>query len=67
MKAVACLHEAITAMLGLYQELPHFHSNESLCKPFENLLSMQMCDADVQDQVTTLYVHHCCTVLLTML
>ena len=29
-------------------ELPHFHYNEALLKPFENLLSMDTCDPDVQ-------------------
>lgn len=32
-------------------ELPHFHFNEALLKPFENLLSMESCDIDVQDQI----------------
>lgn len=32
-------------------ELPHFHFNEALLKPFENLLSMETCDIDVQDQI----------------
>lgn len=32
-------------------ELAHFHFNEALLKPFENLLSMETCDIDVQDQI----------------
>lgn len=32
-------------------ELPYFHFNEALLKPFENLLSMDTCDVDVQDQI----------------
>ncbi|GBP12199.1 Brefeldin A-inhibited guanine nucleotide-exchange protein 3 [Eumeta japonica] len=32
-------------------ELPYFHFNEALLKPFENLLSMDSCDSDVQDQI----------------
>lgn len=31
--------------------MPHFHFNEALLKPFENLLSMETCDIDVQDQI----------------
>lgn len=34
-------------------ELPHFHFNEALLKPFENILNMQNCDTDVQDQIIT--------------
>lgn len=29
-------------------ELPHFHFNEALLKPFENLLCLELCDSDVQ-------------------
>lgn len=50
-KAVDCIHDAVTALLGSYSELPHFHFNESLCKPFENLLCLELCDGDIQDQV----------------
>jgi hypothetical protein len=41
----------MTKLLSSYAELPHFHFNESLCKPFENLLCLELCDGDVQDQV----------------
>ncbi|XP_074653085.1 brefeldin A-inhibited guanine nucleotide-exchange protein 3-like [Tubulanus polymorphus] len=50
-KAVACMHDFVTTLLSGRQELPHFHFNELLCKPFENLLCMEMCDGDVQDQI----------------
>ena len=50
-KAVACIHEVVTALLASNPELPHFHFNEALCKPFESLLCLELCDGDVQDQV----------------
>lgn len=40
-------------------ELPHFHFNEALLKPFENILNMQNCDSDVQDQIIT-----CCMMIV---
>lgn len=50
-KAVACIHDAVTALLNEQAELPHFHFNEALLKPFENLLCLELCDNDVQDQI----------------
>lgn len=47
-KAVACIHDAVTALLNEQTELPHFHFNEALFKPFENLLCLEMCEADIQ-------------------
>lgn len=47
-KAVACIHDAVTALLNEQAELPHFHFNEALFKPFENLLCLELCDSDVQ-------------------
>lgn len=40
-------------------ELPHFHFNEALLKPFENILNMHDCDSDVQDQIIT-----CCMMIV---
>jgi len=51
--AVTCVHDFILAMLGNHPELPHFHVNELLCKTFENMLCLELCDGDVQDQVNT--------------
>ena len=43
----------------MYEEQPHSHFNESLCKPFENLLCLELCDGDVQDQVgSAVFVVH---------
>ncbi|CAG9864816.1 unnamed protein product [Phyllotreta striolata] len=50
-KAVNCLHDAVTALFNEQAELPHFHFNEALVKPFENLLCSELCDSDVQDQI----------------
>ncbi|XP_049546129.1 brefeldin A-inhibited guanine nucleotide-exchange protein 3 [Anopheles darlingi] len=50
-RAIEYIHDIITALLVEQTELPHFHFNEALLKPFENLLSADTCDADVQDQI----------------
>ncbi|CAH0563479.1 unnamed protein product [Brassicogethes aeneus] len=50
-KAVTCIHDSVTALLNEQAELPHFHFNEALIKPFENLLCLELCDPDVQDQI----------------
>uniref|UniRef100_A0A182QB76 SEC7 domain-containing protein n=1 Tax=Anopheles farauti TaxID=69004 RepID=A0A182QB76_9DIPT len=50
-RAIEYIHDIITALLVEQTELPHFHFNEALLKPFENLLSMDTCDIDVQDQI----------------
>lgn len=50
-KAISCIHDIVTALLGAQSELPHFHFNEALFKPFENLLYLELCDMDVQDQI----------------
>ncbi|ENN76472.1 hypothetical protein YQE_06926, partial [Dendroctonus ponderosae] len=50
-KAVTCIHDSVTALLNEQAELPHFHFNEALIKPFENLLCLELCDLDVQDQI----------------
>lgn len=50
-KAVAYIHDIITVFLQNTTELPFFHFNETLFKPFESLVCMELCDADIQDQV----------------
>ncbi|XP_049951444.1 brefeldin A-inhibited guanine nucleotide-exchange protein 3 [Schistocerca serialis cubense] len=52
-KAVACIHDAVNALLNEQTELPYFHFNEALFKPFENLLCLELCDVDVQDQIVS--------------
>ena len=49
--AVTCVHDYIIAAMSCHSELPHFHTNEMLCKTFENILCLELCDGDVQDQV----------------
>lgn len=56
-KAVACIHDSVTALLNEQTELPHFHFNEALFKPFENLLCLELCDADVQ--VNIFHFNYC--------
>ncbi|RVE45506.1 hypothetical protein evm_009845 [Chilo suppressalis] len=49
--AIQCLHDCATALLSQQVELPHFHFNEALLKPFENLLCLELCDDDIQEQI----------------
>ncbi|XP_054267676.1 brefeldin A-inhibited guanine nucleotide-exchange protein 3-like [Macrosteles quadrilineatus] len=51
--AVSSIHDTVTALLNEQNELPYFHFNEALFKPFENLLCLELCDADVQDQIVS--------------
>ncbi|KAK0081887.1 hypothetical protein PV325_011414 [Microctonus aethiopoides] len=50
-RSVQCIHDSMAALLNEQIELPHFHFNEALFKPFENLLCLELCDSDVQDQI----------------
>lgn len=50
-KAVKHIHDTINACLNEHSELPHFHVNEALFKPFENLLCLELCESDVQDRI----------------
>ncbi|KAF7995651.1 hypothetical protein HCN44_006758 [Aphidius gifuensis] len=52
-KAIQCIHDSMTALLNEQIELAHFHFNEALFKPFENLLCLELCDSDVQDQIVS--------------
>ncbi|XP_059048707.1 brefeldin A-inhibited guanine nucleotide-exchange protein 3 [Achroia grisella] len=49
--AIQCLHDCATALFNQQVELPHFHFNEALLKPFENLLCLELCDDDIQEQI----------------
>ncbi|XP_024084809.1 brefeldin A-inhibited guanine nucleotide-exchange protein 3 isoform X1 [Cimex lectularius] len=49
--AVTCIHDVMITLLNENSELEHFHFNEALFKPFENLLCLELCDTDIQDQV----------------
>ncbi|KAI5749068.1 hypothetical protein M8J76_004413 [Diaphorina citri] len=49
--AVSAIHDSVTCLLNEHTELPHFHVNEALFKPFENLICLELCDTDVQDQI----------------
>ncbi|XP_053398071.1 brefeldin A-inhibited guanine nucleotide-exchange protein 3-like [Mercenaria mercenaria] len=49
--AVTCVHDFMIAVMTGHSELQHFHTNEMLCKTFENILCLELCDGDVQDQI----------------
>ncbi|TDH01612.1 hypothetical protein EPR50_G00182020 [Perca flavescens] len=52
-KAVSFIHDVLTEVLTSWAELPHFHFNEALFRPFEHIMQLELCDEDVQDQVIT--------------
>lgn len=52
-RAVASIHDIVGALLSAQTELPHFHLNEALFKPFENILCLELCDLDVQEQIVS--------------
>nr|XP_015217903.1 PREDICTED: brefeldin A-inhibited guanine nucleotide-exchange protein 3 [Lepisosteus oculatus] len=52
-KAVSFIHDVLTEVLTTWAELPHFHFNEALFRPFEHIMQLELCDEDVQDQVIT--------------
>uniref|UniRef100_H3D793 ARFGEF family member 3 n=1 Tax=Tetraodon nigroviridis TaxID=99883 RepID=H3D793_TETNG len=52
-KAVSFIHDVLTEVLTSWVEVPHFHFNEALFRPFERIMQLEICDEDVQDQVVT--------------
>ncbi|XP_069394149.1 brefeldin A-inhibited guanine nucleotide-exchange protein 3 isoform X3 [Paralichthys olivaceus] len=52
-KAVSFIHDVLMEVLTSWAELPHFHFNEALFRPFEHIMQLELCDEDVQDQVIT--------------
>ncbi|XP_010887041.2 brefeldin A-inhibited guanine nucleotide-exchange protein 3 isoform X3 [Esox lucius] len=52
-KAVSFIHDVLIEVLTSWTELPHFHFNEALFRPFEHIMQLELCDEDVQDQVVT--------------
>ncbi|XP_059476210.1 brefeldin A-inhibited guanine nucleotide-exchange protein 3 isoform X2 [Neocloeon triangulifer] len=52
-RAITSIHDIVTTFLSDQSELSHFHFNEALFKPFENLLCLELCDSDVQDQIVS--------------
>ncbi|XP_072369603.1 brefeldin A-inhibited guanine nucleotide-exchange protein 3 [Scyliorhinus torazame] len=52
-KAVSFIHDILTEVLTDWNELPYFHFNEALFRPFEHIMQLELCDEDVQDQVIT--------------
>ena len=45
------IHDIITSLLHYNSEMPYFHFNESLFKPYETMILLELCDSDVQDQI----------------
>ncbi|CAN7988152.1 unnamed protein product [Ixodes hexagonus] len=52
-RAVASIHDIVGALLSAHIDLPHFHFNEALFKPFENILCLELCDVDIQEQIVS--------------
>uniref|UniRef100_A0A672LYM9 ARFGEF family member 3 n=1 Tax=Sinocyclocheilus grahami TaxID=75366 RepID=A0A672LYM9_SINGR len=52
-KAVSFINDVLMEVLSSWAELPHFHFNEALFRPFEHIMQLELCDEDVQDQVIT--------------
>lgn len=52
-KAVKHIHDVVNRILVEHPELPYFYVNETLFKPFENLLSLELCEPDIQDQIVS--------------
>lgn len=58
-KAVSFIHDVLTEVLTSWAELPHFHFNEALFRPFEHIMQLELCDEDVQDQVGAVFYNVC--------
>ncbi|XP_062286436.1 LOW QUALITY PROTEIN: brefeldin A-inhibited guanine nucleotide-exchange protein 3 [Scomber scombrus] len=53
-KAVSFIHDVLTEVLTSWAELPHFHFNEALFRPFEHIMQLELCDeGQCRDQVIT--------------
>ncbi|CAL8087737.1 unnamed protein product [Calicophoron daubneyi] len=50
-RGLSCLHSCIVTLITSYPELPGFHMNEMLCRPYELSLKLELCDADLQDRI----------------
>lgn len=57
-KAVSFIHDILTEVLTDWSEPPHFHFNEALFRPFERIMQLELCDEDVQDQVSVTWLRH---------
>ncbi|RWS16722.1 brefeldin A-inhibited guanine nucleotide-exchange protein 3-like protein [Dinothrombium tinctorium] len=49
--AISTINDIITSTLSSYTELPFFHFNEALFKPYETLLLLEMCESDIQEMI----------------
>ncbi|EDO36388.1 predicted protein [Nematostella vectensis] len=49
--SITSLHDVLTELLSKRTELPHFWFHEMLFKPFENILALELCGEEEQDQI----------------
>lgn len=65
-KAVSFIHDILTEVLTDWSEPPHFHFNEALFRPFERIMQLELCDEDVQDQVSVTRATASCSPVLAL-
>lgn len=54
--ALTSIHDILSEMLKRRSELPHFWFYDTLFKPFDTLMGLDLCDDEIQDQILyTLY------------
>lgn len=56
-KSVELIEAIINTHIKQGAELPYFHFNEALFKPFENLLCLELSETDIQDQVFLIFIY----------
>ena len=49
--AIQAIHDIIASLLHYNTEMPYFHFNETLFKPYETLILLELCDTDIQDKI----------------
>lgn len=49
--ALTSIHDILSEMLKRRSELPHFWFYDSLFKPFNTLMGLDVCDNEIQDQI----------------
>ena len=49
--AIQAIHDIIASLLHYNSEMPYFHFNETLFKPYETLILLDLCDTDIQDKI----------------
>ena len=49
--SISTLNDLISNFMLNHSELEHFHFNESLFKPYETLLLLELCEMDIQEMI----------------